>query len=217
MLQSPENPGALYQYSQDEFRNQLQLKADRRVDHADQRAAGADARAAASHGIGIEDRREQLNDKRELRDVREAMARESDPSISDTKIRAVRAGILQTPGADNTKAKYGYDPVKVQKAFGETIPGRFAGDKDTVKRDMDKERRFQEFMADNPNIRSVDEGLVKFNVTEVKNTRNEKVRRAAAMRAAISPQAIAATAKKNGITEEQVRERLRAHGLIQVD
>jgi len=40
-----------------------------------------------------------------------------------------------------------------------------------VKRDTDKERRFQEFMADNPNIRDVDEGLVKFNTAEVKRTR----------------------------------------------
>ncbi|MCX7505872.1 hypothetical protein [Delftia tsuruhatensis] len=214
MLQSLENPGALYQYSQDEFRNQLQLKADRRADHADQRAAGADARAAASHGIAMEDRRERLNDKRELRDVREAMARESNPSISDTQIRAVRAGIMQTPGADNAKAKYDYDPVKVQKAFGETIPARFAGEKDSVKRDMDKEQRFREFMADNPNIRDVDEGLVKFNAADVKRTRGEKAGRASAVQGAMSPEAIAATAKKYGMTEDQVRDKLRSQGLI---
>jgi hypothetical protein len=29
----------------------------------------------------------------------------------------VRAGIVPTPGADNAKAKYDYDPVKVQKAL----------------------------------------------------------------------------------------------------
>ena len=162
----------------------------------------------------MEDRRERLNDKRELRDVREAMARESNPSISDTQIRAVRAGILQTPGADNAKAKYDYDPVKVQKAFGETIPGRFPGDKDTVKRDIDKERRFQEFMADNPNIRDVDEGLVKFNAADVKRTRSEKAGRASAVQGAMSPEAIAATAKKYGMTEDQVRDKLRSQGLI---
>ena len=203
-----------YQISQDQFTNNLKLRSERRADNADRRAAGADARAAASHGIAMEDRRERLNDKRELRDVREAMARESNPSISDTQIRAVRAGILQTPGADNAKAKYDYDPVKVQKAFGETIPGRFPGDKDTVKRDIDKERRFQEFMADNPNIRDVDEGLVKFNAADVKRTRSEKAGRASAVQGAMSPEAIAATAKKYGMTEDQVRDKLRSQGLI---
>lgn len=214
MLRSTVDPGAIYKLNHDNFQRQLQLKADRRADHADQRAAGADARAAASHGIAMEDRRERLNDKRELRDVREAMARESNPSISDTQIRAVRAGIMQTPGADNAKAKYDYDPVKVQKAFGETIPGRYAGEKDTVKRDMDKEQRFREFMADNPNIRDVDEGLVKFNAADVKRTRGEKAGRASAVQGAMSPEAIAATAKKYGMTEDQVRDKLRSQGLI---
>nr|WP_180317223.1 hypothetical protein [Delftia acidovorans] len=214
MLRSTVDPGAIYKLNHDNFQRQLQLKADRRADHADQRAAGADARAAATHGIAMEDRRERLNDKRELRDVREAMARESNPSISDTQIRAVRAGIMQTPGADNAKAKYDYDPVKVQRAFGETIPARFAGEKDTVKRDMDKERRFREFMADNPNIRDVDEGLVKFNAADVKRTRGEKAGRASAVHGAMSSEAIAATAKKYGITEEQVSAQLRAHGLL---
>jgi hypothetical protein len=214
MLRSTVDPGAIYKLNHDNFQRQLQLKADRRADHADQRAAGADARAAASHGIAMEDRRDRLQDKREQRDVREAMARESNPSISDTQIRAVRAGILQTPGADNAKAKYDYDPVKVQKAFGETVPGRFPGDKDTVKRDIDKERRFQEFMADNPNIRDVDEGLVKFNAVDVKRTRSEKAGRASAVQAAMTPEAIAATAKKHSMSEDQVRDMLRSKGLI---
>ena len=214
MLQSLENPGALYQYSQDEFRNQLQLKADKRADQASRIAAGADARAAAAHGLNMQEKAESLKQKRELPSIREALAREADPSISETKIRGVRAGIVPTPGADNAKAKYDYDPVKVQKAFGETIPGRFAGDKDTVKRDMDKERRFQEFMADNPNIRDVDEGLVKFNAADVKRTRGDKAGRASAVQAAMTPEAIAATAKKHSMSEDQVRDMLRSKGLI---
>lgn len=214
MLRSTVEPGAIYKLNHDNFQRQLQLKADRRADNADRRAAGADARAAAAHGIAMEDRRERLSDKRELRDVREALAREADPSMSDTRIRGIRAGILQTPGADNLKAKYDYDPVKVQKAFGETIPARFAGDKDTVKRDLAKEQRFQEFMADNPNIRDVDEGLVKFNAADVKRARGEKAGRASAVQGAMSPEAIAATAKKYGMTEDQVRDKLRSQGLI---
>lgn len=175
MLRSTVDPGAIYKLNHDNFQRQLQLKADGRADQASRIAAGADARAAASHGIAMEDRRERLNDKRELRDVREAMARESNPSISDTQIRAVRAGIMQTPGADNAKAKYDYDPVKVQRAFGEIVPARFEGQKDSVKRDLEKEQRFREFMADNPGIRDVDEGIIKFNTSEVKRERFAKV------------------------------------------
>jgi hypothetical protein len=164
MLRSTVDPGAIYKLNHDNFQRQLQLKADRRADHADQRAAGADARAAASHGIAMEDRRERLQDKRELRDVREAMARESNPSISDTQIRAVRAGIVQTPGADNAKAKYDYDPVKVQKNFGEFIPGNpLKGTVDSTKRNSVKEQEFMHWWGRNPNIKDVDEALVKFN------------------------------------------------------
>lgn len=214
MLRSTVEPGAIYKLNHDNFQRQLQLNQDRRAENADRRAASADARAASTHGLAMEDRRERLNDKRELRDVREALAREADPNMSDTRIRGIRAGILQTPGADNPKAKYDYDPMKVQKAFGETIPARYPGEKDTVKRDLAKEQRFQEFMADNPNIRDVDEGLVKFNAADVKRSRGEKAGRASAVQGAMSPEAIAATAKKYGMTEDQVRDKLRSQGLI---
>ncbi|WP_065345689.1 hypothetical protein [Delftia sp. JD2] len=117
MLQSLENPGALFQYSQDEFRNQLQLKADRRAEDADQRAAEADALAAAAPGLNMQEKAESLKQKRELTSIREALVREAAPSISETKIPGVRAGIVPTAGADNAKAKYDYDPVKVQKAL----------------------------------------------------------------------------------------------------
>lgn len=83
-----------------------------------------------------------------------------------------------------------------------------------MKRDMDRERRFQEFMADNPNIRDVDEGPVKFNTAEVKRTRGDKAGRASAVRGAMSPEAITATAKKYSMTESQVVELLRARGMI---
>ncbi|AOV00447.1 hypothetical protein JQN63_17630 [Delftia lacustris] len=213
MLRSTVNPAAIYQLNHDNFQRQLQLNQDRRSDNADRRGGNADARAAAAHSIAMEDRRERLNEKRELREVREAMARESNPSMSDTQIRAVRAGIMRPPGADNPKAKYDYDPVKVQKAFGTTEVDPLT-QKETVKRNQDEERRFREFMADNPNIRDVDEGLVKFNASEVKRTRSEKAGRASAVQAAMTPEAIAATAKKHSMSEEQVQNMLRAKGLI---
>ncbi|MEQ6307313.1 hypothetical protein ABN448_08880 [Delftia acidovorans] len=93
------------------------MKADRRAEDADQRAAEADALAAAAHGLNMQEKAESLKQKRELTSIREALVREADPSISETKIPGVRAGIVPTPGADNAKAKYDYDPVKVQKAL----------------------------------------------------------------------------------------------------
>ena len=76
------------------------------------------------------------------------------------------------------------------------------------------EELFEEYMADNPNIRDVDEGLVKFNASEVKRTRSEKAGRASAVQAAMTPEAIAATAKKHSMSEVQVQNMLRAKGLI---
>lgn len=118
----------------------------------------------------MEGRRDELADKRETRNVREALARETSPEMTPTQLRAVRAGIIQTPGADNAKAKFDYDPVKVQKAFGETVTDGITG-KETVKRNPAEERKFQEFMADNPGIRDVDEGLVRYNRAKVQGER----------------------------------------------
>ena len=146
MLKALDDPMALYQYSQHELQNQLRLRAEARADNADRRADNADGRAAAAHGLAMADRGERLAEKRELRDVREALARETDPRMTPTQLRAVRAGILQTPGSDTSKLKYDYDPTKVQKAFGETSIDPLSG-KEKVKRNPSAEQEFQEFMA----------------------------------------------------------------------
>lgn len=170
MLRALDDPMALYQYSQGEFQNQLRLRGEARADNADRRADRADSRAAAADGRAAANHAETMRDRRELRDVREALAKETDPNMTATQLRAVRAGILQTPGADNTKQKFDYDPVKVQKAFGETVTDSMTG-RETVKRNQAEERKFQEFMADNPNIRDVDEGLVRYNRSKVQGER----------------------------------------------
>lgn len=170
MAQSLNDPGALLQHAWNEANFGLRLRGEARADNADRRADRADGRAAAAHGLAMADRGERLADKREARDVREALARESSPEMTPTQLRAVRAGIIQTPGADSPKAKFDYDPVKVQKAFGETTTDPLTG-KDTVKRNPAEERKFQEFMADNPSIRDVDEGLVKFNRARIQSER----------------------------------------------
>lgn len=217
MLRALEDPMALYQYSQGEFQNQLRLRGENRADNADRRADRADGRAAAAHGLAMSDRSERLNDKREARDVREALARETSPDMTPTQLRAVRAGIIQTPGADSAKTKYDYDPVKVQKAFGETTTDQLTG-KETVKRNADEERKFREYMADNPNIRDVDEGLVKYNRSKVQGERKEqhaKDQRHSAARDALTPERLAATAKKYGMTVEEVTQELAKRGVTE--
>ncbi len=116
MLRSTVDPGAIYKLNHDNFQRQLQLKADRRADNADQRASGADARAAAAHGIALAERRERLEDRRDLRDVREAMAREADPAISDTKVRASAVQGAMSPDAiAATARKYGMTEDQVRE------------------------------------------------------------------------------------------------------
>jgi len=157
MLRSTVDPSAIYKLSHDNFQRQLQLNQDRR-------SAAADGRAAATHAATMADRKD-------LRYVREALGKEANPAASESQIKAYGLGVLDIPGAANSKAKFDFDPTKVQKAFGETIPARFAGGADTVKRDFAEEKKFMEFMADNPSIRDVDEGLVRYNQARVKRER----------------------------------------------
>ena len=146
--------------------NRRSNKADGRADsqlqlskNADGRAAAADGRAAASHAVAMADRRE-------IPSVREQLARDADPNISEAGARAARLGILPVPGA--SKEKYSYDPVKVQRALGEFVPGdELRGTKDSVKRNLGEEKKFDQFMADN-NIRDTDRALVLYRQSKVK-------------------------------------------------
>ncbi|ABM32956.1 hypothetical protein QRO08_09855 [Paracidovorax citrulli] len=215
MLKALDDPMALYQYSQHELLNQLRLRAEARADNADRRADNADGRAAAAHGLAMADRGERLAEKRELRDVREALARETDPKMTPTQLRAVRAGILQTPGSDTSKLKYDYDPTKVQKAFGETSTDPLSG-KEKVKRNPAAEQEFQEFMADNPSIRDTDEGLVRFNRAKVQKDRASRQAGDAVkaqVRNAMSQENLDATAKKYGMTVDEVIKELQKQGI----
>ncbi|MEE9873722.1 MAG: hypothetical protein PBV86_23510 [Delftia lacustris] len=76
-----------YQISQDQFTNNLKPVANDAPDKPTAAPPGPMPSRCSIPGIAMEDRRERLNDKRELRDVREAMARESSSSILDTQIR----------------------------------------------------------------------------------------------------------------------------------
>ena len=166
MMQSLENPMALYQYSQGESNNQFRLNADKRADNADRRADRADGRAAAADGRAAASHSAAMSDRREIPSVREQLAREADPNISEAGARAARLGVTPVPGA--TKEKYNYDPVKVQKSLGEFAPGNeVRGIKDSVKRNPVEEKKFAQFMADN-NIRDTDRALVLFQQSKVK-------------------------------------------------
>ena len=166
-----------YQISQDMFRNNLSLKQDARADNADVRDGrrldeqirhnrAQEGRAAATHAMAMADRNE-------LRNVREALARESDPNLTQTQIRAIRAGLIQTPGADKSNVKYEFDPTRLHKMFGETSVDPLTG-KETVKRNPAEEKKFMEYMGDNPAIRDLDEGLVKYNRAKTQAEKKER-------------------------------------------
>lgn len=156
------NPTALYDYAGKEQQRALQLKADARADNADRRADNADRRSAAADGRSAESHAETMRDKRALRSVRESLALEGDPDASPARLNAYKLGILQIPGAEKSSAKYEFDPVKVQKNFGETSVDMGSG-KETTKRNAKKEQEFMDWWGRNSGIRNVEEALVKFN------------------------------------------------------
>lgn len=153
MAQSLNDPKALLQHAWDEANYGLRLRSEKRADNADRRAAGEAARAAAAHGIAMEDRRERLAEKRELFSVREALAREADPAISEARLRGVRAGILQTPGAE--KGKTDIDVTMVRKFF---TPEKGAAG---AVHDAKGEAEFWDFVGKN-NFRTTDQALMAY-------------------------------------------------------
>lgn len=131
--------------------------ADRRESERLQLSKNAEGRAAASHAVTMAERRE-------IPSVREQLAREANPNISEAGARAARLGVTPVPGA--IKEKYSYDPVKEWKALGELIPGTF-GNEDKIKRNPVEEKKFAQFKVDN-NIRDSDRALVLYQQSKVK-------------------------------------------------
>ncbi len=111
--------------------------------------------------------------------------------------------------------KYDFDPIKVQRAFGETSTDPLTG-KDTVKRNPAEERKFHEFMADNPNIRDVDEGLVRYNRARVQRDRETSDAVRTKVSGAMSQENLVATAKKHGMSVEEVVQELMNRGITPV-
>lgn len=180
---------------------QLQLSKN-----ADGRASAADGRAAAAH-------KQAMSDRREIPSVREQLAREANPNISEAGARAARLGVTPVPGT--TKEKYSYDPVKVQKAFGETTVDPLT-QRETVRRNAVEEQQFMKFMGDNPSIRDVDEGLLRYNRAKVQGAAKGQAdleQRRSKASAQMTDANLAATAKKYNMTVEQVVEALAKQGV----
>lgn len=205
-LRATENPNAAYEFGERNYRRMLDERREKRADRADARAASAEGRAAATHA-------QAQGDRRALMEIRGALANEA--GMNPTQIEAVRRGVLEVPGRADSKVKYDYDPVKIQKAFGETSADPITG-KETVKRNSAEETKFMEFMADNPSIKDVDQGLMLYNQARVQRER-KAVSQQDATRAKvlqnITPEKLAATAKKYNMTVDQVRAELEKSGI----
>ena len=149
--------------------------------------------------------------------MREALYKELNPNATPTQVQAARLGLIDIPGAGKAKDEaYSYNPVEIQKSFGETSSDPITG-KDTVKRNSAKEQRFQDFWADNPQIKNQDRALQEFNRSESKAARKGRAEDGEsqnAIKAAISPASIAATAKKHNMTVDEVKAELQARGLM---
>lgn len=96
-LNTFKDPMALYNWSQNEFRNNLAIKADDRAERADGRAAAAAGRAAAADA-------EARNEKIARADTAEALFVENNQNATKAQRDAVRRGILEPVPTANKNA-----------------------------------------------------------------------------------------------------------------
>lgn len=106
-LTSFKDPMALYNWSQNEFKNNLTLKADARADRAE-------GRAAMMAGATLGDRAEAKGEKRAKADAAVELFKEKNPNATEAQLSAVKYGILKAvPEVDgNAPAQ-----VKLAHAF----------------------------------------------------------------------------------------------------
>jgi hypothetical protein len=158
-LSALKDPMAVYNYSQNEFRNSLALRADNRAERADGRAAASHNASAAARGTASEDAA-----ARTAAGV--ALFKERNPNATSAELEAVRRGILAaTP---DKKGGYKVEAGDVATLLGSPAvgpDGRPLMDpltgRQAVNRDPAKERQLFEFMRDN-NIVDTNEALAKF-------------------------------------------------------
>lgn len=90
---------------------------------------------------------------------------------------------------------------------------------------MGKEQQFADFIAANPQIRTTDEALMRFQQQQGKERQKQAstdAQKQATYEAAVkatrkmmTPENLAATAKKHGMSVEEVRSELAARGIVQ--
>lgn len=154
-LSSFKDPMKLYDWSQNEFRNNLALKADARADRAD-------GRAAASFSQGQADRAEAKGDKAAKAAAAVALYKERNPGATDAQLEAVRRGVIDATPKDSA---YKVEMGDVTTALGSPAVDREGRPKtdpitgrQMVNRDPKKEAEFFQWMRDN-GITDTNKGL----------------------------------------------------------
>lgn len=164
-LTSLKDPMAVYNWSQNEFRNTLALKADARADRGEARADRAEGRAAAAHAASMADRGRGRADAAAAAEAGVALFKEQNPNATATQIEAVRRGILPAvPKSGGYKVEAG-DVTSLlgtpaMDSRGQPLMDPLTG-RQVVNRDPAKEAAFFAFMRDN-NITDTNEALAKY-------------------------------------------------------
>ena len=147
------DPMALYNWSQNEFRNTLALNADRR-------AAAAEGRAQVTHEQARQDRRDKQAAIVGLADNDAALAGKP---LSSAEREAIRTGVIQPRG--NQNAAYKVESGDVATLLGSPATdrqGRPVVDpltgRQQVNRNLEEEQRFFRWMREN-NITDTNKGL----------------------------------------------------------
>lgn len=175
-LNTFKDPMALYSWSQNEFKNNLAIKADKRAD-------SADGRAGAQFSQGQADRAETKSEKTAKADAAVTLFKDRNPTASAAEIEAVRRGILDAVPkneeitSDYKPDNYGQGGTAYQKDKKGNI----------VVTKIDKDGKPGKPVSIAP------PGKATAPAKPIKDA---------------SPADIAATAKKYGITEDEVKRRL---------
>lgn len=157
-LSSFKDPMKLYDWSQNEFRNNMALKADARADRAE-------GRAGASFAQGQADRAEAKNEKTAKAAAAMALFKERNPNATDAQLEAVRRGVIDATPKDSA---YKVEMGDVTTALGSPAVDREGKPKvdpitgrQMVNRDPKREAEFFRWMRAN-NITDTNKGLAMF-------------------------------------------------------
>ncbi len=195
------DPMALYNWSQNEFKNTLALNADRRAGNADARAAGSAS--------------ESRSEKAAKAEAGVALFKERNPGASSAEVEAVRRGVLEpTPTAD----KNAPSEVKLAKSMvdaGLAPDMRTALEMAVTKKSMSPTERFLELMKPQGGLVPDEKQIAPVMESVYGADWRQRIKSPGAGGAGkpkalqnVSAADITATAKKHGISEDEVKRRL---------